>query len=245
MKIVKLIMSFFILMLAGILISYADIKSNSEYDKLMETFNNTQANFKFYDIKANATINYDMTKNEMRDICIETINNLGLEESNIKWNENWNKDEKQIYAQIKTNEKTISIIGIKRNNKESYIIVDILENKVYKSIVDIYTILRNTLDKYTSQVDINTCISGEYTKKLKMNKYDDILEKILYNMNAEQIDRVEEENFVSITAYSKILHGNDLKYLGNKINLNIGMRYSEDDEKTLIYIATPIIKLDY
>ena len=91
MKIVKLIMSFFILMLAGILISYADIKSNSEYDKLMETFNNTQANFKFYDIKANATINYDITKNEMRDICIETINNLGLEESNIKWNENWNK----------------------------------------------------------------------------------------------------------------------------------------------------------
>ena len=245
MKIVKLIMSFFILMLAGILISYADIKSNSEYDKLIETFNNTQANFKFYDIKANATIDYDITKNEMRDICIETINNLGLEESNIKWNENWNKDEKQIYAQVKTNEKTISIIGIKRNNKESYIIVDILENKVYKSIVDIYTILENTLDKYTSQVDINTCISGEYTKKLKMNKYDDILEKILYNMNAEQIDRVEEENFVSITAYSKILHGNDLKYLGNKINLNIGMRYSEDDEKTLIYIATPIIKLDY
>lgn len=245
MKIVKLIMSFFILMLAGILISYADIKSNNEYDKLIETFNNTQANFKFYDIKANATINYDITKNEMRDICIETINNLGLEESNIKWNENWNKDEKQIYAQVKTNEKTISIIGIKRNNKESYIIVDILENKVYKSIVDIYTILRNTLDKYTSQVDINTCISGEYTKKLKMNKYDDILEKILYNMNAEQIDRVEEENFVSITAYSKILHGNYLKYLGNKINLNIGMRYSEGDEKTLIYIATPIIKLDY
>ena len=245
MKIVKLIISFFILMLAGILISYADIKSNSEYDKLIETFNNTQANFKFYDIKANATIDYDITKNEMRDICIETINNLGLEESNIKWNENWNKDEKQIYAQVKTNEKTISIIGIKRNSKESYIIVDILENKVYKSIVDIYTILENTLDKYTSQVDINTCISGEYTKKLKMNKYDDILEKILYNMNAEQIDRVEEENFVSITAYSKILHGNDLKYLGNKINLNIGMRYSEDDEKTLIYIATPIIKLDY
>ena len=155
------------------------------------------------------------------------------------------RDEKQIYAQVKTNEKTISIIGIKKNNKESYIIVDILENKVYKSIVDIYTILRNTLDKYTSQVDINTCISGEYTKKLKINKYDDILEKILYNMNAEQIDRVEEENFVSITAYSKILHGNYLKYLGNKINLNIGMRYSEDDEKTLIYIATPIIKLDY
>lgn len=245
MKMVKLIMSFLILMIAGILISYADIKSNNEYDKLIETFNNTQANFKFYNIKANASIDYDISKNDMRDACIEIINNLGLEESNIKWNENWNKDEKQIYAQIKTNGQSISVICIKKNSKESYIIVDILENKVYKSIVDIYTILENTLDKYAFQVDINTCIAGEYTKKLQISKYDDILDEILYNMNAEQIDRVEEENFVSITAYSKTLNGNHLEYLGNKINLNIGMRYSEDDDKTLIYIATPIIKLDY
>lgn len=245
MKIVKLIISFFVLMIAGILISYADIKSNNEYYKLIETFNNTQANFKFYNIKANATINYNVSKNDMRDICIEIINNLGLEESNIKWEVNWNNKEKQVYAEINTGERSISIIGIKKNSKESYIIVDILENKVYKSIVDIYTVLENTFEKHTSQMDINTCISGEYTKKLQINKYDEILEKILYNMNAEQIDRVEEENFVSITAYSKILHGNYLKYLGNKVNLNIGMRYSEDDEKTLIYIATPIIKLDY
>ncbi|HSQ87318.1 YwmB family TATA-box binding protein [Romboutsia sp.] len=245
MKLVKLTISFFLLMLAGMLISYADIKSNNEYYKLIETFNDTQANFKFYNIKANGAINYNISKNDMRDICIEIINNLGLEESNIKWEENWNKKENQIYAQVKTDKETISIIGIKKNNTESYIIVDILENKVYKNIVDIYTVLENTLNKHTYQLDINTCISGEYTKKLQINKYDDILQKILYNMNAEEIDRVEEENFVSITAYSEILNENYLEYLGNKTNLNIGMRYSEDDDKTLIYIATPIIKLDY
>jgi hypothetical protein len=30
-----------------------------------------------------------------------------------------------------------------------------------------------------------------------------------------------------------------------QINLNIVLRYSKDEDKTLIYIATPIIKLDY
>ena len=64
-------------------------------------------------------------------------------------------------------------------------------------------------------------------------------------MNAQEVDRIQEENFISVTADSKILQGNDLEYLGNNINLNIGMRYSEDEDKTLIYIATPIIKLDY
>ncbi|WP_303006410.1 YwmB family TATA-box binding protein [Romboutsia ilealis] len=244
MKIVKIIASFFILMLIGIFISYGDT-DNSGYDKFLETFNNTQADFKFYNIKANGLINYDITKNEIKDICIDIINDLGLEESDIKWGEKWDEKEKQVYIQSNTLDKSISIIGIKKSSNESYIIVDILDNKVYKDIVDIYTILEKSLYKYSNIVDISTCISGEFYKKLQFDKYDDILQEILYNMCAEEIDRVENENMVSITAYSKLLEENYLEYLGNKINLNIGIRYSEDDDKTLIYIATPIIKLDY
>ena len=244
MKIVKVIASLFILMLIGIFISYGDT-DNSGYDKFLETFNNTQADFKFYNIKANGLINYDITKNEIKDICIDIINDLGLEESDIKWEDKWGEKEKQIYIQSNTLEKSISIIGIKKNSKESYIIIDILENKVYKNIVDIYTILEKSLYKYSNIVDISTCISGEFSKKLQFSKYDDIFQEILYNMSAEEIDRVESENMVSITAYSELFDENYLEYLGNKINLNIGIRYSEDDDKTLIYIATPIIKLDY
>ena len=244
MKIIKITVSFFILMLIGMFISYGD-NENSEYDKLLDTFNNTQANFKFYNIKASGLIDYDITKNEIKDICIDIINDLGLEESNIKWEEKWDNQENQIYIQSNILEKSISIIGIKKNSKESYIIVDILDNKVYKNIVDIYTILEKSLYKYSSNVDISTCISGEFYKKIQFNKYNDILEEILYNMNAEEIDRIENDNMVSVTAYSKFLEDNYLEYLGNQINLNIGIRYSEDEDKTLIYIATPIIKLDY
>ena len=244
MKIIKVIASFFILMLIGMFISYGD-NDNSEYNKLLDTFNNTQAQFKFYNIKANGFIDYDITKNEIKDICIDIINDLGLEESDIKWGEKWDSQEKQIYIESKTQEKSISIIGIKKNSSESYIIIDILENKVYKNIVDIYTILEKTLYKYSNNIDISTCISGEFYKKLHFDKHNDILEEILYNMNAEEIDRVENDNMISVTAYSEILDENYLEYLGNKINLNIGIRYSEDEDKTLIYIATPIIKLDY
>ncbi|MGL6105546.1 YwmB family TATA-box binding protein [Romboutsia sp.] len=245
MKIIKLIISFLALMICGFMISYADMKFNNEYGKLLETFNDTQASFKFYNIKANGEINYNVSKDDMVDICIDIINDLGVEESNIKWDEKWNNNQKQIFAQIRHDEENISIIGIKKNNGESYIMVDILENKLYKDIVDIYTIIRNSLNKHADNVYINTCICGEYTKKLQNDKYDDILQKILYNMSAKEIDRVEEDNFISITAYSNILKENNLGYLGDKINLNIGMRYSENDDKTLIYIATPIIKLDY
>lgn len=245
MKILKPLIIFFVLVFIGFFISYADNKYNNEYDKLINAFNSTQASFKFYNIKANAKINKKINKDEMIDICIEIINNLGLEESDIKWERVWNNKEKQIYAQVNNQDKVISISCVKKSDKEAYIMVDILENKVYKSIVDIYTILEDTISKYTNDIEMNTCISGEYLGKLKVDNYNDILKKILYNMNAKEIDRVEEENFVSITAFSKILKEHNLEYFGRKINLNIGMRYSEDDDKTIIYVATPIIKLDY
>lgn len=244
MKIFKITASFFILMLIGVFISYGDNENNG-YDKFLETFNNTQADFKFYNIKANALINYNISKNEIKDICIDIINDLGLEESNINWEEKWDKNEKQVYIQSNISNKSISIIGVKKNSSESYIIIDILENKVYKNIVDIYTIIEKSLYEHSNIVDISTCISGEFSKNLQFSKHDDILKKILYNMNAKEIDRVKNENMISVTAYSKLLEENYLEYLGNKINLNIGIRYSEDDDKTLIYIATPIIKLDY
>lgn len=89
------------------------------------------------------------------------------------------------------------------------------------------------------------CIVGEYTKNLQLYKINDILKNILYNMNAKEIDKIRNNNYISVTAYSNLLKENDLEYLENKINLNIGIRYSENEDKTLIYMATPIIKLDY
>ena len=64
-------------------------------------------------------------------------------------------------------------------------------------------------------------------------------------MNEKEIDKIRNNNYISVTAYSNLLKENDLEYLENKINLNIGIRYSENEDKTLIYMATPIIKLDY
>lgn len=245
MKLIKMIFIFLILMMMGILISFADTKSKNEYNELIQTFINTEAKFNFYNIKANGSINYNISKEEMVDMCIEILNNLGLEESDLAWEEIWNKDEKQIHLSGKIEDESISIIFIKKNAEEAHIMVDILQNKVYKNIVGVYTVLENTLEKFAINADINTCISGEYSKKLHLSKCDDILKKILYNMNAQEVDRIQEENFISVTADSNILQGNDLEYLGNNINLNIGMRYSEDEDKTLIYLATPIIKLDY
>lgn len=248
MKKILIIMSLVFVFLIGIVVCYAETKNNivnNGYNQIINTFESINSEFKFYNLKANGCLDKSLNKEEMKNICMDIISNLGLEESELKWKENKSKSQSQIYAQIEEKDKNISIIVANKSKNESYIIVDILGNKVYKDIVDIYTVLENSLNVHCDRVDIYTCIAGEFEKKLQVYKYDDILQKILYNMNAKEIDRVEDENFISVTAFSKEIKTDYLEYLGNKVNLNIGIRYSENEEKTMIYIATPIIKLDY
>ena len=220
---------------------YGETKQPQWIDEFIDSFELTNSNFKFYNIKANMMIEKDIDMKELQDICLLIAQNLTDNEDEVCL-----KTEKsQVYVNYNDKNTGISIVGIKKNAKESYIIVDILNNKVYKNIENIYVKLENELSEYSNDVDINVCIAGEYTKKLQKAKISDILQKILYNMYAEKISDIEEENFLSVNAYSKLLKENNLKYLDREINLNIGIRYSEDDDKTMIYIATPIIKIDY
>lgn len=244
MKVTKVVTTFLLLFIIGMFTSYASVKYNNWTDNFIKTFEQTNANFKFYNIKINCVVSDITNKNQIENICTNIVNSLDLKTNKIKWKEE-NDNGLKIYAQAQDDSCSVSFTAIKKSNKEYYIIVDILNNKVYKNIVDIYQTLNDVINKYSNDVDIYLCIAGEYTKNLQLYKSNDILENILYNMNAKEIDKMEDDNLISVTAYSNLLTENDLDYLDNKINLNIGIRYSENEDKTLIYMATPIIKLDY
>ncbi|WP_455543428.1 YwmB family TATA-box binding protein [Intestinibacter sp.] len=243
MKLFKPIICLFIVFLSlfSVVMIYGQSNQTEWIDKFIESFEMTDSNFKFYNLKSSIMIQKDVDIKELQSICVEIAQNLGDNHNEL----NLKKRKSEIFVNYNDKNTVISIVGVKKNSKEFYIIVDILNNKVYKNIENIYVKLENELEKYSNQININVCIAGEYTKKLKNTKISDILQKILYNMYAEKIDDIEEENFLSVNAYSKLLKENNLKYLNREMNLNIGIRYSEDDDRTTIYMATPIIKIDY
>lgn len=245
MKIAKFITTFLLLFVLGMFISYANVIYNNWTNDFIEAFEQTDAKFKFYNIKINTVVPDIKSEEEIKQICIDIMNCFNISENQISWNIKGNEKEAQIYTKVKDNNYSITFTATPKNNKEYYIIIDILNNKVYKNIRDIYQTLNKVLNSHSNDVEIAMCIVGEYTKNLQLYKFNDILKNILYNMNAKEIDKIRNNNYISVTAYSNLLKENDLEYLENKINLNIGIRYSENEDKTLIYMATPIIKLDY
>ena len=215
MKIAKFITTFLLLFVLGMFISYANVIYNNWTNDFIEAFEQTDAKFKFYNIKINTVVPDIKSEEEIKQICIDIMNCFNISENQISWNIKGNEKEAQIYTKVKDN------------------------------IRDIYQTLNKVLNSHSNDVEIAMCIVGEYTKNLQLYKFNDILKNILYNMNAKEIDKIRNNNYISVTAYSNLLKENDLEYLENKINLNIGIRYSENEDKTLIYMATPIIKLDY
>ncbi len=244
MKGIKFITTFLILVILGIFVCHANVGCYNWTDNFVKAFEETDAKFKCYNIKVNGTI-YNKSPKEIKKLNRKIVECFSINKCNTKLNIEEKKNELKSYIEVKDNTYSISFQSIQKNKKEYYIIVDISSNKVYKNIVDIYQNLNKLLNNYLEDVEISTCIIGEYTKNLQFYKYNDILKNILYNMSAKKIDKIETDNYISITAYSKLLKENDLEYLEDKINLNIGIRYSEKENKTLVYIATPIIKLDY
>ena len=81
---IKYITLFIVLALLGAMSSYADIKFNNSYDRFLQAFESSEAKFKFYSMKANVPIEYDIDSDEIKSICIELMSNLGMEESDIK-----------------------------------------------------------------------------------------------------------------------------------------------------------------
>lgn len=242
----KIIVSLMIIFaISGIIFTYTQGNESNGYEELIEAFEKTDANFKSYNIKASVRLDKNIKTDDMKSISTYVFKKLGIDKEDITWKNASSKTKNQLYGVVKNKDKNIAIIVDNKNQKESYIIVDITENKVYKHIGSIYNIIMNTLNEYSEDVDIYTCLVGEYGKKIQTDKYNAICDKILYNMSAKEIEKVQDNNFLSVSAYSSKINSTYLQYLGNKVNLNIGIRYSEHEEKTLLYVATPLIRLDY
>lgn len=245
MKYMKKIIYMILLVLIIFMTNYSHSEENiNQIDKLVESFELTNVEFEFYNIKSTEYIYKQTNIEDLYKKSIQLIESMGYTEEDFEIKKYTEDDIQKINFEYGGNGFGIKINIIQKSIDESYIIVDILDNKEYKNIVDIYHKIEENAKKSSNKIDINLCISGKYGENLYLSEKNNFFNKVLYNMKAKTINKIEDKNFVSITAYSEYIN-DTLKVMDENINLNIGMRYNENESKTHVYIATPIIKLDY
>jgi len=127
---------------------------------------------------------------------------------------------------------------------ETYIIVDIVENKRYKEIVEISNEIESILEEYGEKIETTINITGTHLGKLTKTEEKQRQEAIFSFLEAKKIEVLEDKLFTSITAYSPLI-SSFINYGNNKVNLQLAMRYSEYEDKTYLWIANPLITTTY
>lgn len=127
---------------------------------------------------------------------------------------------------------------------ETYIIVDIVQNKGYKDIVGISNQLKKSLSKYGEQVETTINLTGIETGKISKAEEKKVQDAIFNYLKAKKVEILEDELFTSITAYSPLIE-TYINYGGKNVNIQLAIRYSEYEDKTYLWIGTPLITTTY
>ena len=72
----------------------------------------------------------------------------------------------------------------------------------------------------------------------------DLAKDSIVKLNGKIVDEYKDENLISLTGFTDYIDYNILAG-EDRINLNIALRYYEYDNKTIIWIGTPIITSGY
>ena len=168
------------------------------------------------------------------------------------------KNEGYLCRQINNNSiQKIEISGVTKENiaidinlqledvsKENVMTVSITQYGTVEGLLEIKKEVSGVLKKYKVHPKVNSCITGSIAGKYENFQINELCDKILKGAEAEKIFTTRDRNLISVSAYSHIL-GSTLYVSGKKMNLNLAVRYNALEDKTYIWLATPVITKEY
>ncbi len=127
---------------------------------------------------------------------------------------------------------------------ETNIVIDISLNGSIEKISDMKDDIEALIGERIKGTRITSCIVGNFEKKYSSDDMENIIASILEYADAREIERAKGDNFLSVSAYTP--HIDDyIDMRTDRINLNIALRYNSYEEKTYIWLGTPVIALEY
>lgn len=136
-----------------------------------------------------------------------------------------------------------SIVGNKSGNRDKYITIDAIEAGEGKALL-LRKKIEDVFKKHKLKAEINSCITGTYEGNLKDNQLENICEKILNESSAKKIDSFKQQNEISVSAFSPLI-GDKLRVGSKNVNLGIAFRYNKLENRTYLWVATPVVNAEY
>ena len=222
-------------------------KSNQEEISITDAFNSSGAKMIVNDMYFFVRVNDDFKDlNSMTKVCDEVFKALEI----TNYSKNSTGTDSLIKSDLLGTTKDgvkisamASIVGDKSGQGDKYITIDATGNENGEAIL-----LRDKIEKVINihglEAVVNSCITGTYEGNLQDTQLENICRKILNESEAKKVDSFRQENIISVSAFSPMIKDN-LSIDGRNVNLSLAIRYNKQENKTYLWVATPIVNTEY
>lgn len=179
----------------------------------------------------------------------EKMNELSQEFPDMKWeisdvDDKW--EAKAVMADGNGLNETLRILstGV-GDHMQSYLIYEVTGEgwqKETKEFLQI-AVVEKLSDIFHEKAIIFSCIYSEFGDKMNKSLPSHVND-VLHAFDAKEIETLEEDSFISTTAYSKFFT-ETIKGQSEEMNLQLGVRNQGLGGKTTLVVGTPIITIEY
>ncbi len=128
--------------------------------------------------------------------------------------------------------------------EESYEIIDVTLNKDVYQILSQKQMLENIYKEERENTNISISVVGFFEGRLSNDILNKKINAIIKTLKAKKVEELQDEDLISISAYSESIEGG-VNAEDRKMNIQIAARYSSFDDKTFLWIGTPLINIEY
>lgn len=126
---------------------------------------------------------------------------------------------------------------------QTYLVVNV-SGKNLDKVADCGRKAQEAVISLKGKSKITSCVTGSFNGKLDKAKQKQVLENICDYLNISYTTKMQDEYTLNLMGYSPLLT-EDIQILDKTYNINIAMRYNLEDDKTYIWIGTPVISLEH
>ncbi|MEA4847697.1 MAG: YwmB family TATA-box binding protein [Clostridiaceae bacterium] len=127
---------------------------------------------------------------------------------------------------------------------ETYIVIDVSMDRSYRELAAERQNIIDAIRRPESSMNFSSCIIGTYKGRMEEKDADNKSRTALQSINARKVESIENEELKSISAFSNSVGGYVISDAA-RVNVQLAMRYSSYDDKTYIWIGTPLIPMGY
>lgn len=157
-----------------------------------------------------------------------------------------NNNEKCILT--KTSKKTLTQIKIESMGNEdiikNYVVIDITLYDQFENVDYLKQLCEEKLEEIGQKSKSNVTVVGYCAGNIDKNQKEVVSNKVFSYLKAKKTEENIIDNVYNINGYTRLID-NHIMSKNKKMNLDLSMNYNECEDKTFLFLATPIITVEY